>query len=440
MATIKYSLSGKPENSSIRISLSAGRGTTLKAPTGFYTRKEFWSFTKKNGKEMNNGQFKHSILAPERKIKNDLIKLEKYILDAFNDTQSNGSKVNNDWLKHQIDRCFDRVSASGQSEFVIDSIESIIKDAEVRKNQKGGIGLSKSRINDYKALKRIWTEFEGNNPIKVKEVNVPLSKKFLSFMLKDKKYGKGYAQRMMGNLKTVCYDAQLADIKTSPQLKKIDASQLKNDHIIFLTPDELDKIKKANLLHDGQKNARKWLLLGCWIGQRGNDLLNLTEKNIKEKEGFRYIELAQQKTGKKVAIPILPEVEEIIESGWPRKISLVKFNDHIKTIAEKAKLHQTTEGILNDPETNRKKLGSYPKWQLLASHVCRRSYCSNMYGKMPTPIIMQVTGHATEKSFLNYIGKKGTDYKDEWMRFIELEKQKAKKETTLEIVPKASNE
>ncbi|MGB2528217.1 phage integrase SAM-like domain-containing protein [Flagellimonas sp. SN16] len=440
MATIKYSLSGKPENSSIRISLSAGRGTTLKAPTGFYTRKEFWSFTKKNGKEINNGQFKHSILAPERKIKNDLIKLEKYILDAFNDTQSNGSKVNNDWLKHQIDRCFDRVSASGQSEFVIDSIESIIKDAEVRKNQKGGIGLSKSRINDYKALKRIWMEFEGNIQIKVKEVNVPLSKKFLSFMLKDKKYGKGYAQRMMGNLKTVCYDAQLADIKTSPQLKKIDASQLKNDHIIFLAPDELDKIKKANLLHDGQRNARKWLLLGCWIGQRGNDLLNLTENNIKEKEGFRYIELVQQKTGKKVAIPILPEVEEIIESGWPRKISLVKFNDHIKTIAEKAKLHQPTEGILNDPETNRKKLGSYPKWQLLASHVCRRSYCSNMYGKMPTPIIMQVTGHATEKSFLNYIGKKGTDYKDEWMRFIELEKQKAKKVSNLEIVPKASNE
>ncbi|UBZ12488.1 site-specific integrase [Flagellimonas marinaquae] len=440
MATIKYSLSGKPDNASIRVSLSAGRGTTLKAPTGFYTQKKYWSYSKKNGKEINNGQFKNSILAPERKIKNDLVKLEKFILDSFNEAQSNGAKINSQWLRLQIDRCFERVSDSGQSELVFDSIENIIRDADVRKNQKGGIGLSKSRINDYKALKRIWKEFEGNNPLKVKEVNVPLSKKFLSFMLKNKKYGKGYAQRMMGNLKTVCYDAQLADIKTSPQLKKIDASQLKNDHIIFLTPEELHKIKKANLLHDGQKNARKWLLLGCWIGQRGNDLLNLNENNLKKKDGFSYIELVQQKTGKKVEIPVLPEVEEIIESGWPRKISLAKFNDHIKTIAEKAKLHEPTEGILNDPETKRKKFGSYPKWQLLASHVCRRSYCSNMYGKMPTPIIMQVTGHATEKSFLNYIGKKGTDYKDEWMRFIELEKQKAKKETNLEIVPKTSNQ
>lgn len=62
-----------------------------------------------------------------------------------------------------------------------------------------------------------------------------------------------------------------------------------------------------------------------------------------------------------------------------------------------------------------------------------------MYGKMPTPIIMQVTGHATEKSFLNYIGKKGTDYKDEWMRFIELEKQKAKKEAKLKVLDMTNN-
>ncbi len=440
MATVKYSLSGRPENSSIRVSLSAGRGTTLKAPTGFYTKREYWSYTKKDGREINNGQFKNSILAPERKIKNDLIKLEKHILDAFNDVQSQGGTVNSDWLRRQIALCFERVSGSGQSELVVDSIETIIKDAEVRKNQKGGIGLSKSRINDYTALKRIWEEFEGGTPIKVKEVNIPLSKRFLSFMLKERKYGKGYAQRMMGNLKTVCYDAQLADIKTSPQLKKIDATKLKNDHIIFLTSEELDKIKNANLLHKGQQNARKWLLLGCWIGQRGNDLLNLTERNVREKDGFRYIELVQQKTGKKVTVPILPEVDEAIQSGWPRKISLVKFNDHIKTIAEIAGIDQPTEGILNDKKTNRKKLGKYPKWQLLASHVCRRSYCSNMYGKMPTPIIMQCTGHATEKSFLNYIGKKGTDYRDEWMKFIATEKQKAKKETNLKVVPKASNE
>lgn len=430
MATIKYFPRGLKEIRSITLTLSIDRKNKFERKTGLVIHKNEWSKEKGLPKQTN---------AENKRIASQLRNLNGFIMDAFNDTQAQGKAINGKWLANQIDIFFERVSKSGQSELVIDAIESVLADADVRKNQKGGIGLSKSRINDYKALKRIWLEFEGNNPLKVKEVNIPLSKKFLSFLLKEKKYGKGYAQRMMGNLKTVCYDAQLADIKTSPQLKKIDATQLKNDYIIFLTPEELDKIKKAKLLHDGQINARKWLLLGCWIGQRGNDLLNLTEKNIKEKEGFRYIEFTQQKTGKKVAVPILPKVEEIIQSGWPRKISLTKFNDHIKTIAEKAELTQPTEGILNDPKTNRKKLGSYPKWQLLASHVCRRSYCSNMYGKMPTPIIMQVTGHATEKSFLNYIGKKGTDYKDEWMRFIELEKQKAKKEAKLKVLDMTNN-
>ena len=57
-----------------------------------------------------------------------------------------------------------------------------------------------------------------------------------------------------------------------------------------------------------------------------------------------------------------------------------------------------------------------------------------MYGKMPTPIIMQVTGHSTERSFLNYIGKKGSDYSKEWQQFILLEKEKNKKESRLKII------
>ena len=84
-------------------------------------------------------------------------------------------------------------------------------------------------------------------------------------MTNEKKYGLGYSKRMMGNLKTVCYDAQLADVKTSSQLKKIDSAQVKNEHIIFLTPEELDKIKKAPLVGDGQQNARKWLILGSFL-------------------------------------------------------------------------------------------------------------------------------------------------------------------------------
>ncbi|MBM3455734.1 MAG: integrase, partial [Bacteroidetes bacterium] len=34
-----------------------------------------------------------------------------------------------------------------------------------------------------------------------------------------------------------------------------------------------------------------------------------------------------------------------------------------------------------------------------------RSFATNHFGKIPTPIIMAATGHKSESSFLKYIGK-----------------------------------
>ena len=412
MATIKYYLRGSKDYKSITLQLSIDRNTKPERKTGFNIHKNNWSLDKALPKQTT---------AENKSLAEKLRGLSESIYRELNNSQEKGITINGDWLSKQIAIYFNRIETFGQSGYVVDAIDCLIKESDVRKNQKGGTGLSKSRINDYKALKRIWIEFQDNTPIKVKEVNIPLSKKFLSFMLKEKKYGLGYAKRVIGNLKTVCYDAQLSDIKTSPQLKKIDSSQIKNEHIIFLTPVELQKIKDTPLSHKGQINARKWPLIGSWIGQRGNDLLGITSKNFKEQDGFKYIELKQQKTGKTVMIPILPQVEDVLRDGFPYKISLTKFNEHIKKIGELAEINQSTKGILNNPKTNRKELGTHPKWKLLASHVCRRSYCSNMYGKMPTPILMQVSGHSTEKSFLVYCGKKGTDFSAEWQEFIEKE-------------------
>ena len=43
------------------------------------------------------------------------------------------------------------------------------------------------------------------------------------------------------------------------------------------------------------------------------------------------------------------------------------------------------------------------KWEFLSSHVERRIFVTNFYGKIPTPILMEATGHSTERMFLKYI-------------------------------------
>ena len=121
--------------------------------------------------------------------------------------------------------------------------------------------------------------------------------------------------------------------------------------------------------------------------------------------GEGFIEIETQKTGQTVVIPMHPQVKEILEkrNGFPESISDQKFNLYIKEVCEEAKLNGMTEGSKINPKTNRKEKGIYPKHELVTSHICRRSFASNLYGKLPNLVIMGITGHQTEAQFLKYI-------------------------------------
>ena len=341
MATISFLLRGRKEIKSIVASLSIKRGKKFEKTTGLRIHQKQWS--KDKGLPKQNSTENKNLSSRLRSLKN-------YLLDQLNQVESEGRNINKEWFALHIDIFFGRVSESGNSNLVIDSIDYILDTAEVRVNQKGGIGLSRSRINDYKSLKKIWNEFDSNSSIRVSEIDIPLADKFLLFLINKMNYRKGYAMRIIANLKTVCSNAQLNGLKVSDQLKSINAKQQKNNHIIFLTEEELEMIKNATLIHPGLLNARKWLILGCWIGQRGSDLLNLSAKNVKFLDGLKIIELTQQKTNKTVSIPVLPEAEKVLSSGWPYPISLMKLNLHIKKNSQNLWNHSTYRRSKNQSE------------------------------------------------------------------------------------------
>ena len=112
-----------------------------------------------------------------------------------------------------------------------------------------------------------------------------------------------------------------------------------------------------------------------------------------------------------MTIPVWPEAEEIISDGLPRPISAQNFNRYIKVVCQKAGITQEIEGGLVDKNTGRKVIGKYPKYKLITSHVCRRSFATNFYGQdYATALLIQITGHSTEKAYLRYIGKSGIDF------------------------------
>ena len=438
MATVKYQLLSESENAPIYLRLSVRRGLTPRTKIGLHISPKNWSTI---------SNFPKTTSATNKKLKSDLQKLETYILDGVNNANTKGETINTTWLKHNIDLFFERITETTQSDLLTDAIQSIIDEAPTRKNGKGGIGLSKSRINAYNSLKDILTDYQKQNSYKVKDVNVKFAKDFLKYLLNTKKYQKSYALKKIADLKTVCNDASFYGIETSTQLKKIDSTKTKNENILYLNPKELQAIEEVILLNDALKNARKWLLLGCNLGQRGGDLLQLDETNYKKINSLEVIQLKQQKTDKNVTIPVLEKTKEIIKSGLPYKISIQIFNKYIKEICKLAEINEPIKDskitVIEKGKGNKEKRkvsGIYPKWELMASHVCRRSFCTNLYGILPTPLIMSISAHSSEKMLLNYIGKDSLDFAQQIADFYTLQALKEKKEPQLQVIKNASNQ
>jgi integrase len=136
-------------------------------------------------------------------------------------------------------------------------------------------------------------------------------------------------------------------------------------------------------------------------------------------KGQKFIRYTQSKTGKQVDIPLHNDVLEILSNrgGFPRAISDQKFNDYIKLVckSDKVKLNETIYGTRQNPKTHIKEVGYFEKWQLVRSHICRRSFATNHYNKLPNKLIMAVTGHSTEKMLLNYIGETENDHIEDFL-------------------------
>ena len=198
---------------------------------------------------------------------------------------------------------------------------------------------------------------------------------------------------------------------TNFQLDNIKIKYQKADKI-YLTPEELKQIENKKLDADYLINTRDWLLISCEIGQRVSDFLRFTKDKIVVENEKHFIEFAQQKTGKLMKIPLNKKVLAILKKRkgeFPRELSDQKYNEYVKEVCKAAELTQKIKGSKKDPETNRKVSGTFEKWELVSSHIGRRSFATNNYGRVPTSILKYMTGHSTERMFLEYIGKTQTE-------------------------------
>ena len=206
--------------------------------------------------------------------------------------------------------------------------------------------------------------------------------------------------------------------------------------VIILTPKEIEKIEKTTLTSEALLNARKWLILGCYTGQRGKALTTRIRKENFHKYGSDLvIKIIQKKGGKPIIIPVLPKVKKIYDNGLPYVVSIQKLNKHFKAIGKIAELNDMVMGRVQEDKRGVKKLR--PKHNYISTHIGRRSFASNHYGKIPTPIIMKVTGHSKESTFLTYINQSDDSHIDTFLEFYKTKELKEQKKAHLTVVKEA---
>jgi integrase len=407
MASINFLYRSTKKTSNLNVRLlfrHNAKDYVFGAKTKVEVSKIYWSKQhKKKSKDID-------ITNQQTEINNQLNKIENHVLKAFNSV--NADNINKDWLQTQIDYYYNPPQQVKNTP--TDLINYIDFYIEYRKYE-----IKKSSKNKLKVLKNKLQRFENfrKKKISIADVNDNFKNEFVSYC-KGELYSQNTIQRELANIKTFCKHARFLGLKTHHQLDSLRLEKVKVEKI-YLTFDDLTKIENIskNELTDSLNNAKDWLIISCYTGQRISDFMKFTDEQIRIEEGEHLIEFTQMKTGKNMTVPLHPKVLEILKKRngkFPYRISDQKYNDFIKTVCELAKINELIKGSKlveteKGSKTFRKQSGTFKKYELVTSHIGRRSFATNFYGTIPTTFLIYVTGHSTESMFLNYIGKSNKD-------------------------------
>ncbi|MBT6953104.1 MAG: tyrosine-type recombinase/integrase, partial [Flavobacteriaceae bacterium] len=305
----------------------------------------------------------------------------------------------------------DKILANGRDQGVLlTQISNYIKHAPLRRlKRSGSLGLSNNSIRNLKRFYDLIQEFESDfgQSIMLDTIDHMLVNAFKEWLLTKKEYSLNNAGLQLKLLKMICKEAERMSINVNPYTRHIESfTQKSKDRVLqTISFEEIKQIKALRDLPSTLENARKWMLIGLYVGQRVSDLLALKPSQLRFIENGVYIDIDQQKTDKYVTVGVVDkEVIQILKQRFPYPISAQLFNRQIKQICQIAGIYEMVSGYKLCPKTRRKRLGTHPKYSLISSHDLRRSFATNYFGKIETPILMQITGHSKESTFLSYIG------------------------------------
>jgi len=405
MASVKFLLrnseSKKPVSINYYISLSATH--RLRGSTNVKVLSDYW--------DEKNQQIKNvSALSKTKDSLNKKLRTFKsFVLDQISNYEITDLDKIKKILKDDIAIHLGKKKEETEEEITFYTfIDKFIKQSKNRVIEKTGRKLSYRTIQDYSRTLNLLKDFEKATKysISFETINLDFYYEFKSY-LEKLEFSINTIGKFIKILKVFMNTATELGYNTNLSYKnKHFIKPTTNSYHIYLNIKELNQIIKLDLSKSPKlDNARDLFIIGAFTGLRVSDFNGLTKENIKVNRGKRFFQIIVNKTDKYLPIPLHPEVEKVLKKNNgnpPKKMLAQDINDALSKIGKKAKIKEVI--TINSIKGGKKLTVMEPKYKLIKNHTARRSFCTNAYiAGMPTIDIMAISGHSSEKTFLNYI-------------------------------------
>ena len=399
MKMVQFFIQSKSEEdqASIYTRVRFGRKMDLRVRTNLIVQTNKWDSDKGWVKNARTSELKELVVS--------LSELKYRIEESYLQAERTRVTVDKEWLMNLINPIQETKNENDLPLTLVEYFDYYIKVKEST--------AAKESVKKWSSVRQKIIAFQksSRSVVLLKEVNEQFRIDFEDFCKKKQKLSANYFERVLSFIKTICKHAGQNNIDISPQLHGLRAKK-EAVHKIYLTREEIELLHKSKMPNDDLENSKDWLVISCNTAQRVSDFMNFKKTDMVDivngSNRIQAIKITQQKTGKLLEIPLFKMVREILDKRggeFPEAISDQRYNTNIKKICQLVGIDEVVFGSKMDKKTKRLVTGYFPKYQLVSSHVGRRSFASCQYGHLPNTHIMAYTGHSTEKQLLAYIGK-----------------------------------
>lgn len=413
MATVNLLLRTKKNPANINIRFTNGRDNDFFAPINIFVDPKNWVKDKQKVKRVLE-------IENHDQLNSKFLELKAFVLAEYNIDFMGGEIIDKEWLKQKVNKFFNRPKQERNKKnnpeniYFVDFAKWWLDNKAKTWKTSNNKYMAETAKRQYKSHIEIVKKYESFSKLRLKFKNLTEEQinDFVVYMEETEGYEYNTVKRHIGRFKFFCNRAEGENIDINKKFKdRFFATKTEEIMEPYLNEDEISAIFKVDLSHDiALDNARDNFIIGLRTGLRISDFNNnLDISNIKDD----FIEIKTEKTDTWVSIPLHPQVKAVLNKRCgllPERVHDNTFNKQIKIICQLCKIDNVIKGKLFDPKTKRNKVDMYKKYLLVSSHICRRSFATNLYGNVPNSVIQAVGGWASEKMMLNYIKKTNREH------------------------------